>query len=281
MNKNLVFFGTMATRLRVLSADDWCKTAATDGRHVFYNTAFFHKMTIPQIKFVLAHEVLHNAFDHMRRREHRNPLIHNYATDYCVNGSLIRDSIGTPPDIPYLHDTKYEGMPSEEIYELLLKDMNDGGLGEFGQLIDEHYDWGEPDPNNPNRPVYSEKELEAIREEVRNATIRAAQQAGTLPAGIDRLINDWVHPQMNWRELIRQSITSLIKNDYTFMRPNRKSQHLNAVLPGQQFDTKIDICVAVDMSGSITNEQASVFLSEVKGIMEEFNCFDVKVMCFD
>ena len=31
------FFGNMATRLKVQHCNDWCPTAATDGKHLFYN----------------------------------------------------------------------------------------------------------------------------------------------------------------------------------------------------------------------------------------------------
>ena len=31
------FFGNMATRLVIKEATDWCPTAATDGRHLFYS----------------------------------------------------------------------------------------------------------------------------------------------------------------------------------------------------------------------------------------------------
>ena len=34
------FFGNMATRLRILAADDWCPTAAVDGRNLYFNINF-------------------------------------------------------------------------------------------------------------------------------------------------------------------------------------------------------------------------------------------------
>ena len=34
------FFGNLATRLKLVNADEWCATAATDGRHFYYNTRF-------------------------------------------------------------------------------------------------------------------------------------------------------------------------------------------------------------------------------------------------
>ena len=39
------FFGNMATRLVIKEASDWCPTAATDGRHLFYSVPFFAYMT--------------------------------------------------------------------------------------------------------------------------------------------------------------------------------------------------------------------------------------------
>ena len=50
------FFGNMATRLIIKECDDWCPTAATDGRHLYYNTQFFSKMTTKEIEFVIENE---------------------------------------------------------------------------------------------------------------------------------------------------------------------------------------------------------------------------------
>ena len=87
------FFGNMATRLIIKECDDWCPTAATDGRHLYYNTQFFSKMNTKEIEFVIAHEILHCVFDHMTRREDRDPQIHNIAADYIVNNTLVRDCL--------------------------------------------------------------------------------------------------------------------------------------------------------------------------------------------
>lgn len=278
------FFGNMATRLLLKEADDWLPTAATDGRHIFFNRQFFDKLSIKQIEFVIAHEILHNVFDHMGRVEGRNRRIWNIAADYCVNGQLVRDRIGDHnlPDIKIFHDNKYYGMGAEEVYEKIFDEMDEQELAALGQLLDEHIDWGENDPNG-KRPAYSKDELKKIRDEMREATIQAAQAAGAgnVPASVQRMIKEFTEPKMNWREILRQQIQSTIKNDFSFMRPNRKGWHMNAVLPGQQFQETIDICVAIDMSGSIGDEQAKDFLSEIKGIMQEYRDFKIKLWCFD
>jgi predicted metal-dependent peptidase len=276
------FFGTMATRLKIVDGSDWCPTAATDGRHIFYNREFFEPLTVKQIEFVIGHEILHNVFDHMSRRDGRNPKIFNIACDYNVNGQLIRDKIGeVPPVIKIFHDTNYYGMGSEEIYDKLLEDHDEESLSKIGEMLDEHIDWESAGPNG--RPTYSKEELKKIRDEIREATMTAAQAAGAgnTPASIARLIRDLTESKMNWREILRQQIQSTIKNDFSFMRPNRKGWHMNAILPGTNYDETIDICVAIDMSGSIGDDQARDFLSEIKGIMQEYQDFSIKLWCFD
>lgn len=278
------FFGNLATRLQIKEADDWLPTAATDGRHIFYNRKFFEPLTSKQVEFVIAHEILHAVFDHMGRNEGRDRKIYNIAADYCVNGQLVRDRIGeAPPDIKIFHDPKYYGWSAEQVYDEIYSKMDDEELAALGQLLDEHVDWGDENGNNGNKPQYSKEELKKIRDEMREAIMQAAQAAGAgqVPANIARMIKELTEPKMNWREILRQQIQSTIKNDYTFMRPNRKGWHMSAILPGTNYDETIDICVAIDMSGSIGDEQAKDFLSEIKGIMEEYKDFKIKLWCFD
>jgi predicted metal-dependent peptidase len=277
------FFGNMATRLKIEECTEWCPTAATDGRTIFFNRDFFEKLSVKQVEFVIAHEILHNVFDHLSRREGRDPRIFNAAADYCVNGQIVRDKIGdhNMPDIKIFHDPKYYGWSAEQVYDDIFEKHDEESLKALGELLDDHIDWGEDKGNG--RPKYTKDELKQIRDEIREATMQAAQAAGAgnVPASVQRMIKELTEPKMNWREILRQQIQSTIKNDFSFMRPNRKGWHMNAILPGQQFQETIDICIAIDMSGSIGDEQAKDFLSEIKGIMEEYKDFKIKLWCFD
>ena len=116
------FFGNMATRLKIQECDEWCPTAATDGRHLYYNTEFFHKLSTKEIEFVIGHEILHCVFNHLQRNENRNRMLYNIAADYLVNNTLVRDGIGEKPkDIQIFQDHKYDGWSSEEVYDELFK----------------------------------------------------------------------------------------------------------------------------------------------------------------
>lgn len=292
------FFGNMATRLKVEACDDWCPTAATDGRHLYFNTQFFNALSNKEIEFVIAHEILHCVFDHMSRREDRNPLLHNIAADYIVNNTLVRDRIGEMVKIVQCYqDFKYEGWTSEEVYDDLFKQAEENGeefLKQLGELLDEHIDWeedsGDSKPkggkygkDGKGHPTYSKDEMKKIKDEIKESMMSAAQAAGAgnVPDAVQRMIKELTEPKMNWREILRQQIQSTVRNDYTFSRPSRKGWHTGAILPGMNFDETIDICIALDMSGSIGNKQAEDFLGEVKGIMDEYKDYKIKIWCFD
>ena len=275
------FFGNMATRLKIQDASEWCKTAATDGRHLFYNREFFGGLTTKQVEFVVAHEILHNVFDHMGRNEDRDRQIFNIAADYCVNGQLIRDHIGEqPPEIKIFHDPQHYNKSAEQVYDEIFEKYDDDQLAALGQLLDDHIDW---EKEGDGRPAYSKEELKQIRDEIREATMQAANAAGAgnTPANVQRMIKELTEPKMNWRELLRQQIQSTIKTDYSFSRPNRKGWHTGAILPGMKFDETIDIAVSLDMSGSITDEMSMDFITELKGIMDEYKDYNIKLWCFD
>jgi len=114
------FFGNLATRLKLVNADEWCGTAATHGRNFYYNSRFNNMLRPKEIEFLFGHEVLHCVYDHMGRRGDRDPQLCNIADDYCVNGDLIKHRVGEKiTTVPCLYDTKYEGLCAEEVYDIL------------------------------------------------------------------------------------------------------------------------------------------------------------------
>jgi predicted metal-dependent peptidase len=118
---------------------------------------------------------------------------------------------------------------------------------------------------------------------MKNAVVNSAKVAGAsnLPAGVKRLVKDLLNPQLDWRELLAMQIQSVIKSDYTFSTPSRKGQDNGFWLPGMDREQTIDIALALDMSGSIMDEMARDFLSEVKGIMDQYTDFKLHLFCFD
>jgi predicted metal-dependent peptidase len=290
------FFGNMATRMQLIEADDWCPTAATNGRNFYYNTKFVQKLSVKKLEFLFGHEICHCVFDHFGRVGSRDRMLSNIAQDYAVNQILVDERIGEKiTEVKICYDAKYRGMAWEEIYDELwekaekisLPDL----LKQLGDLLDEHINEdgsgpgkeGDGDKQGKGMPTMTKEEAQQIRDEIKEAMIQsaAAAGAGKTPMGIQRLIKDMTEPKISWRDLVRQEIQSIIRNDYTFTRPSRKGQMSGAILPGMKEATTIDVGICIDMSGSIGEEDATVFLSEVKGIMDQYEDFKINLWCFD
>jgi predicted metal-dependent peptidase len=290
------FFGNLATRLKLVNADEWCSTAATDGRNFYYNSRFIKMLRPKEIEFLFGHEVLHCVYDHFGRRGERDHQLFNIANDYCVNADLIKHRVGEKiTTVPCLHNPKYDGMSSEEIYDILYEKAEKLDIGKLlDQMIDEHLDGegdeeqdGEGDGDEKEgkgRPKLTAEERQQIKDEIKEAMLAAAATvdgAGNLPAGVKRLIQELTEPQMNWRELLRMQLESTIKSDYTWMRASRKGWHMDAVMPGMKVDPMIDIAVALDASGSISETMLKDFLGEIQGIMDSFPAYKIHVFTFD
>jgi len=288
------FFGNLATRMTLINADDWCSTAATDGQKFYYNSRFIMMLKTKEVEFLVGHEVLHVVYDHMGRRGSRDPQIWNIADDYAVNADLKRHKVGQfITTVPCLYEAKYDGKAAEEIYDDLMKNVQKISIEDLiDQMIDDHMDGDDGDgdgegdgegKNRGKRPTMTDEERERVRQEVKQAILAAAQsaEAGSVPLGVERLIKQFTNPVMPWRELIQTNLTSAIRSDYSWMRPSRRGWHMDAVMPGMTPGEEIDVDVAIDMSGSISNKQAQAFLGEIAGMMDSFDGYKVNVFCFD
>ena len=290
------FFGNLATRLKLVNADEWCGTAATDGRHFYYNSRFIDMLRPKEIEFLFGHEVLHCVYDHFGRRGDRDPMLFNVANDYAVNGDLKKHRVGEfITSVPCLYDAKYEGKSSEEIYDDLYENAEKINMSDLiDKLLDDHLD-GEGDGDDGDddgdekdgrgkKPKLSAEERQKIKDEIKEAVLSAAAAsdgAGNLPAGVRRLIQDMTAPKMNWRELLRMQLESTIKSDFTWMRASRRGWHMDAVMPGMKNDELIDIAIGIDASGSIDNQMLRDFLSETQGIMDQFQSYKIHIFTFD
>jgi predicted metal-dependent peptidase len=269
------FFGSMATNLEIIRDDNF-DTAATDGRNFYYNLAFIDSLTLKQTEFLFGHEVLHNVFEHHLRKEHRKMPLWNFACDYVVNDILIESKIGEPIE-NLLIDKKYSGWYAEAVYDDLMKNIDSLDIEALlDKMLDEHMDSLE----DKGRGL-SESEKNEMRNKIRENLMNSIQTAGNLPSGVDRYVSELTQPKLNWKELLRQDIQSTIKTDYSFYRPSKKGRTEGIVLPGSIKEHALDICIAIDTSGSISEEDLKIFLSEIQGIMSQYTDYTIRVWCFD
>lgn len=289
------FFGSLALRYPCEESKE-IPTMCTDGKHIWFNREWTEGLEKDEVTGVLAHEVCHMAFLHHVRRGERNPHLWNIAGDFVINNILIEAGFKLPKD--GCIDKKYEGMTTEKVYELLMDDIKNGkikiqyvgggGLGEGskGAKTIKECPWGGvTDMTGKDGKGASPSEKSMEESEMKVKVLQAAHTAkskGKLPSAFDGLINDFKSSKVNWRERLRTFVGGNKPDDWSYRRPNRKHMALNSVyLPTIEFTGAGIICLIVDSSGSVSNDEIAQFLGEIKSIHSEMRPEELHVIWVD
>jgi predicted metal-dependent peptidase len=247
------FFGSIAMRL-ILKEDNTCETAYTDGEVLGYNLEFIEALPMPQLKGLIAHEVMHIALSHHGRVNGRDMKRWNVAADYAVNDILIESGFTLPDGALFGH----KDMTAEAIYTLIPEqEKRDGGM--CGEVRE--------GKNAADSLV---------------TIAQAAQQArgaGKLPASIARLVGDLMAPKNNWADILRRFVSQVAKNDYSWAKPNRRFIHSGSYFPSLYSLETGKIVIAIDTSGSIDKEALTAFQTELNDINEVVNADITVVYC--
>lgn len=308
------FFGTLAMQLEMIECEaGFCDTMAVDGRHLWYHPPFVTSLTQQELTGVVAHEVMHCCYKHMTRRGHRHPVRWNWAGDYVINSDLLKGGFTLPKK--RLHDPKYDGMSTEEVYEHMPEPPTihvigasgagknggssgkgkgnskpndgdgEGGKGS-GQGLPDGADKGGCGGVIDAAPAHDKAKQDQADTEwegmVRMAVnIAKRARAGTLPAYLDRLVKFLAKPKINWRDVLRQFVDGHMTKDFSWAHPNRRFVHTGLHLPGHVNDSLHHLAFFADTSGSITKGIMEAYLGEVQGTLDDGVADQVTRLVFD
>ena len=257
------FFTTVCFSLKH-EWDDSIPTAATNGTTIYFNTKFFMELTTEERVFLLLHETMHVAYLHMDRLNTRDKRKWNVAADHVINLMLLERGFKMPAN--GLADPQYRGMSTDEVY-LKLPNQED-----------------EDTPSDLLEPAGSS---EALKETVQEILVRASIQAKMqnddpkgIPGDLQIFLNKLLDPKLPWQTILKKYLQAKAKNDYSFRKPNRRffPQH---ILPSLFSEGLLDIAIAVDTSGSVTDADFNVFISEIRGIIRSMKPSKITLVQFD
>ncbi len=265
-----VFLSTVCLSLKHKFSDS-LPTAGTDGISIIYNPKFFEELTAPERAGLLAHEVWHVAFNHFARVNGRDKRTWNLAGDYVINYMLTETGYSLPKG--GLYDERFKDMSTEEVYDIIKdEDENDQGRGDFLEdLLDSPDGIKEADIFDKVTDIIIQAQIQSKA---------AGKEHGEIPGEIARAIDELINPKLPWNQLLTRFLTNMIKDDYTWTKPNRRffPQHY---LPSQHSPTIGDIVVAIDTSGSVTDEDLLEMLSEIQDIRNVYKPDSLKIIDCD
>jgi len=244
-------------------------TACTNGRDVYYGRKFVESLNDPDLRGVILHEAKHKMYRHMATWKHLNkinPQKANKACDYVINLELVDEGKQSNGFVSLpkggLVDEKFRGLDSGQVFHLL-PDDDEGGSGGGG--LDDH-DWEGAEGMTPD-------EIKELTSEIDQAIRQGAILAGKVNGRIDRSFTDLMSAKVNWKEALREFVSSVCKgkDDSTWAKPSRRWLQHDVYMPSTVSETMGRVVVAIDTSGSIDGYILNRFISEVASIMENVN----------
>ena len=272
LKADTVFFTSVLFSLKH-SWSEAVSTAATDGTQIIFNPDFFMSLDQEERVFLMLHEAMHVALMHMTRLGTRNHRLWNQAADHVIN--LMLQSKGFQMPSMGLADKRFADMSSEQVYALLEQEQGpdtdpDGDVGGFGADLME-----------PTAPIAEVREQ--INDILVRASIRAKQESntpGSIPGEFQVYLDKLLNPKLPWNRILQKYVQSMAKNDYTFRKPNRRF-FPHQIMPSLYSETLIDLAIAVDTSGSVSDEEFQRFVSEVAGIFRMLKPKKISLIQFD
>lgn len=245
--------------------DEAVPTACTNGIEIRMNPKFFMDLTKDEQVGLLLHETLHVAYLHMIRLADRHPQKWNIAVDHVINLQLQERGFSLPKGA--LMDPQYQGMSGEQVYPLIPDSPSNDNFD---------MDLGEPTGS-----------IEGLEEQVKEILVRASVQSkvqgdkpGTIPGEIEIFLEKLLNPKLPWQRILQKYLHAFSKGDYTFKKPNRRffPKHL---MPSLHSESLMDIAIAVDTSGSVTDAEFTQFLSETHSILKRMKPEKITFIQFD
>ncbi len=243
---------------------------------LYINTDFIKKMNTDceneeqfwkWINGVLEHETLHIVFDHLSC-SWADKTRGNVAVDCVVNSLIPKDHL--PPNCIYpdnygfpLNKSAtwyYEQLAKNETYK---KQCSSGAFGQGGimsHVMSSHGQWGNAESNDPLLKEF-------IKDIVRTAKDLCNKDYGNIPAQVVAQIDEVLKhktPMVPWNQVLRNFVASAMESnlDYTMKRESKRY----GTRPGVKKEDVLNLAVAIDTSGSISDSLLHIFLSEINWI---------------
>lgn len=268
LKKAAGFFGPLLCQLEFRWTRD-IQTAAISHDTLYWNPEFFMSRDAQTRVTILAHEIKHNADLDGLRQGNRDHDLYNQAADHAIN-LFLQEHGYYMGGFPFLMDPKYKGWAREDIYDDLLKKQEKGGSIPKNQL------------GNDIMPISAKDKTIAIANVVAAVqSARMSNAAGSIPGDTLLVLDKYLHPKLPWNVLLHNFFNAMVESERSYTRPSRREVG-DFVMPGSLGRCGLEhLCYALDISGSVTDEQVELCNNEVHFIQEDLEPEKLTLFTFD
>lgn len=279
--------GAIASHFDIVEDEKICNrldihTAAIDSvcKEIYINP--LAHLNFEELKFVIAHELLHAALLHMSRRQGREPFLWNVACDFVINGWLTELCVGTPPS-NLMFDPDLHGLSADEIYLKLASDIRIQKKlrtlrGNKCDILDEERNKFYCDADEFCRSALQQ-----------GLDLHELQNRGTLPGGMEEDIKVVLQPPIPWNVALAEWIAEhfpSIESKRTYARPSRRQAatpdipRASYVIPEEAYATRT-YGVILDTSGSMDRQLLGKALGAIASYSQNNDVKTVRLIYAD
>jgi predicted metal-dependent peptidase len=291
------FFASIILRQK-LEVTDQCDTAAVNGVTLRVNPEWYYKLDPYERMTVLAHEALHLTNKHNLRRNGRNFRLWNVACDMAINKHLARHPFKLPKEGTYDKDNKYgDGADAETIYSKLMDEVSKQQQEQQQDKSpdeDEQEESGSSDTSSPlekaidqvaqnhggggmgdveDHPLAQEckDELENQQDVATNQAMQQAKKRGKMPSSVEEDITRNYDKKVSWQALLSRWIEGVTQADYNWLYPHDVHLQNDLIMPSMRSESYGEVCIAIDTSASMEEEDLRIAVSEVFNALEAYH----------
>ena len=143
---------------------------------------------------------------------------------------------------------------------------NGNGNGQF----DDHSFWEGDDDMGSQRDAWMNRMVEAT--DIIASMPNSGKSRGTIPAGVERIINEIKNPILDWRTILNDFVQEDIC-DYSFSPPDKRMEDSPFFLPdfNEKDESAQNLLFMIDTSGSMGDGAITDCYSEIYGAIQQFN----------
>jgi predicted metal-dependent peptidase len=220
--------GSLAANFKIIEDPGLCArmqvtVAAIDVelQEIYINPAA--NLDTREMRFVMAHEMLHAGLCHQARQRGRDGYLWNVACDYVINGWLVEMDLGALPHVGGLYDQELKGLSAESVYDRIVNDLRRfrklatlRGIG-LGDMLDRRS--AAPEQNGETLDDFYRRCL------AQGLTYHQGGMRGDLPAGLVEEIRALSQPPIPWDVALARWFDDHfppLEEVRTYARPSRR-----------------------------------------------------------
>ena len=246
-----------------------------------YNPDFFAKLPEEQIRGVLKHEFYHLIFEHVtsRKPEGVPHMKWNIAADLAINSHLQGElpenccmpGVGPFADLPLGKSAEwYLANFPEQPEKEGGSGSGEGGEGEGDPQdgnFDDHSGW-----DDANASAQQQAANQMAKERLKQAMKEAAKEASQSPKGwgsvsgeVKQEILKRLESKVDWKKVLRYFIktSQRASRRSSVKRINKRYAYIH---PGKKVQRQAKIAIAIDQSGSVSDDMLSAFFAELNSL---------------